>query len=396
MFESLKVAPPDPILGLGEAFEKDTHRNKINLTVGVYKDEAGVTPIVGAVKKAEAILVEREATKSYLPIQGSAEYGAAVQSLLFGSGHEIISGKRATTAHTPGGTGALRVAADFLNFIKPGGTIWVSQPTWPNHPGVFGAAGLEVKTYPYYDAENKSLAFEAMEHCLSEAAEGDVVLFHACCHNPSGMDPSAEQWGRLAELTQGRKLIPLLDFAYQGLGHGLEEDAAGLRRFCGAGRELMVASSFSKNFGLYRERVGALTIVTASEEAAQATLSQLKRIVRTNYSNPPSHGAAVVTTILGDPALRAEWEAEVQGMCSRIRKMRGLFVETLHELGVPQDYSFLTRQNGMFSFSGLSKEQVHKLRDDYGIYIVDSGRINVAGMSESNMDALCKAIASVL
>jgi len=393
MFEKLTMAPPDPILGLTEAFKKDPSPNKINLGVGVYKDESGSTPIFSSVKKAEEKILEQESSKSYLPMPGAPEYGAAVQQLLFGAGHEIITGKRAVTAHTPGGTGGLRVAGEFLKKVAGKSRIWVSEPTWANHKGIFTAAGLEISSYPYYDAENKCLDFEGMIEALGRIPEGDVVLLHACCHNPSGMDPDAGQWKKIAEVTGERKLIPLFDFAYQGLANGLDEDAAGLRCFCTPGREMLVASSFSKNFGLYNERVGALTLVAVSQEEAQTAFSHLKLTIRTNYSNPPSHGGAIVTTVLADPALRAEWEEEVKAIRDRIRKMRELFVETLKAKGVTRDFSFITRQNGMFSFSGLTKEQVETLKSKNSIYIVGSGRINVAGMTTANMDGLCQAIA---
>lgn len=390
------MAPPDAILGLTEAFKKDPNPNKINLTVGVYKDASGNTPIPAPVKKAEEKLLASESTKGYLPIDGAAEYGSAVQALIFGAGHEIIESKRAVTAHTPGGTGALRVAGEFLHSISPTASLWLSDPTWPNHPSVFQAAGLNTKTYPYYDSKARILAFDQIVESLRQVPEGDAVLFHGCCHNPSGMDPDINQWKELAQIAAERKFVPFLDFAYQGLAKGLEEDAAGLRQFLREGCELLVASSFSKNFGLYSERVGALTLVAATQDAAQTSLSHLKRLIRANYSNPPAHGAGIVTTVLNDPALRAEWEAEVKTMCQRINGMRQLFVETLKKKGVEQDFSFLTGQRGMFSFSGLTKDQVLELREKYAIYIVNSGRINVAGMTADNMDPLCEAIASVL
>ncbi len=396
MFEKLSMAPPDPILGLTEAFKKDPKPDKINLGVGVYKDENGKTPVLSSVKKAEQRLLEQETSKSYLPMPGAPEYGAAVQQLLFGLGHEVITGKRAVTAHTPGGTGALRVAGDFLRKVAGKERIWVSAPTWANHNGIFEAAGLKISTYPYYNAEKKCLDFEAMMKALGDIPEGDVILLHACCHNPTGMDPDLEQWKKIANVVAERNLLPLFDFAYQGLAQGLEEDAAGLRCFCTSGRELLVASSFSKNFGLYNERVGALTLVAATPEAAQAAFSHLKLIIRTNYSNPPSHGGGIITTVLNDPALRAEWEGEVKQIRDRIRQMRQLFVETLKAKGVKRDFSFITRQNGMFSFSGLTKEQVETLKSKNSIYIVGSGRINVAGMTGANMDRLCQAIAEVL
>jgi len=396
VFDTLDMAPPDAIMGLTEAFKKDPNPNKINLTIGVYKDTDGNTPIFSAVKKAEARVLADETTKSYLSIEGSEGYAKNVQTLLFGTGHEIITQRRAVTAHTPGGTGGLRVAADLIHSLNPAATVWLSEPTWPNHPGIFQAAGIATKTYPYYDDDAKSLRFDAMLAALEAAAEGDFVLLHGCCHNPTGLDPTLEQWERVAELVKGRKLIPFLDFAYQGLGDGLEEDPAGLRTVCAQVPEAIVTSSFSKNFGLYRERTGAVTILASSEKAADAVRSHLKRTIRCNYSNPPAHGALIVTAILDDPALRAEWERELRGMCARIRDMRELFVRTLKEKGVERDFSFLTRQKGMFSYSGLSPEHVDRLREEFSVYIVRSGRINVASITPSNMDALCNAIAAVL
>ncbi len=396
MFERIEMAPPDAILGLTEAFIKDPRPGKINLGVGEYKDEQGATPIFASVKRAEERLLKQETTKTYLPISGDPGYGSAVRQLVFGGGHEAIESKRAVTAHTTGGTGGLRVAADFLKKMAPGARVWVSEPTWPNHPAVFKAAGLEVMAYPYYDGARKCLAFDQMMAALENVPESDVVLFQAACHNPTGMDPDAAQWGAIAEVIERRGFLPFFDFAYQGLGDGLEEDAAGVRACCRPGRELLVVSSFSKNFGLYNERVGALTLVAGNEEAAQRSFSQIKICVRTCYSNPPAHGAAIVTTILGETGLRKLWESEVTAMRDRINGMRRLFVETLKTKGVKQDFSFIIRQKGMFSFSGLTKAQVDALRDRYGMYVVGSGRINVAGMTPQNMDALCQAITEVL
>lgn len=396
MFEHIEMAPPDPILGLTDAFAKDTRPGKINLGVGVYKDEGGKTPIFASVKRAEERILRDETTKSYLPIPGAPEYGAAVRRMIFGADHPILAAKRAVTAHTPGGTGALRVAADFIKVNLKTNRIWVSAPTWENHRGVFLAAGLEVETYPYYDAGNKQLAFDAMMAALETVPEGEIVLFHACCHNPTGMDPDAEQWKAIAEVTARRRFMPFFDFAYQGLGDGLEEDAAGLRTVAASVDEFIVSSSFAKNFGLYKERAGAITLVAQSEAAAQCAFSQLKARIRTNYSNPPSHGGAIVTTVLDDPELHAMWEGEVKAMCARINGMRTLFVDTLKAKGVARDFSFITRQRGMFSFSGLTKEQVEVLRERYGIYVVASGRINVAAMTPSNMEPLCSAIAEIL
>lgn len=396
MFEKLEPAPADPILGLTEAFKSDPNPEKINLGVGVYKDENSTTPIFTSVKKAEQKLLDAESSKSYLPIPGSVEYGLAVQELLFGSGHEIITSKRAVTAQTPGGTGALRVAGDLLKKVSPDAKLWISDPTWANHKGIFGAAHFEIETYPYYDAENKCLDFDAMIKVLDTIPPGDIVLLHACCHNPTGMDPTATQWRQIADVVKDRGFTAIVDFAYQGLGKGLQEDAVGLRTLCQSNIEILVTSSFSKNAGLYSERVGALTIVCKSQEIAQTTLGHLKQTVRRNYSNPPSHGGAIVTTILNNASLRSEWEAEVKAIRERIRQMRRLFVETIRAKGVTRDFSFITEQNGMFSFSGLNKDQVAALREKYSIYIVGSGRINVAGMTPSNMNRLCQAVADVL
>jgi len=396
IFEALPVAPADPILGLTEAFNKDPNPNKINLSVGVYKDAEGKTPVFRSVKRAEERILQRETSKDYMPIQGSAEYARVVQELVFGAGHAALAEKRVATAHTPGGTGALRVAGDFIKQMLPGRTVWLSNPTWPNHPNVFKAAGLPIDTYPYFDAAANALDFDAMTAKLKTLPEGDIVLLHGCCHNPTGIDPTPEQWQIIGDILDARKLLPLIDFAYQGLGDGLEEDAAGVRALCRPGREMFICSSFSKNFGLYNERVGALTVVAANEAGAQIALSQLKACIRANYSNPPAHGASIITTVLNDPDLRAEWEAEVAAMRDRINGMRALFVDTLKAKGVQRDFSFLKRQRGMFSFSGLTKEQVETLRQKFAIYILGSGRINVAGMTQGNMGPLCDAIADVL
>ncbi len=396
LFDQLQPAPPDAILGLTEAFKKDPNPKKINLTVGVYKDESGQTPVLSAVKRAEERLLREETTKSYLPIEGAQEYTARVQELIFGAGHEIVTSGRVATADTPGGTGAIRVAADLLSTLRPGSTVWLSEPTWPNHPGIFEAAGHKVKTYPYYDATTHGLDFAGMMKALQDTGASDVLLLHACCHNPTGIDPTEAQWNEIAELSRSKKLLPFFDFAYQGLGESIEADARGLRGFISDGCEMLVSSSFSKNFGLYNERTGALSIVARTKDAAETTLTHLRRAIRVSYSNPPAHGASIVTTVLKDPALRAEWEQELKQMCARIHRMRELFVATLRKKGAAQDFSFIAKQRGMFSYSGLTKKHVDALRDRFGIYIVGSGRINVAGMTESNMDTLCEGIAAVL
>ncbi|MHC5061489.1 MAG: amino acid aminotransferase [Planctomycetota bacterium] len=396
MFEKLEMAPADAILGLTEAFNNDPNPDKINLGVGVYKDESGKTPIFECVKTAEEQILKSETTKSYLPIPGGAEYAAATQQLLFGTGSDIITNGRAGTVQTPGGTGALRIAGEFLRKACPDARLWLSDPTWANHVGIFTEAGFEIEKYPYYDAENKCIDFEAMIDTLKKIPQGDIVLMHGCCQNPTGIDPTIEQWKEILEVASQQKFIPLLDFAYQGLANGIEEDAAGVRLFCDSGLELLIASSFSKNFGLYKERVGALTVVCDSAQTAQKAISHIKIRIRRNYSNPPSHGAAIVSTIMNDRQLRTQWESEVTTIRERIRQMRELFVKTLKEKGVQRDFSFITKQNGMFSFSGLTKDQVNQLREKYSVYIVGSGRINVAGMTPKNMDRLCEAVADVL
>lgn len=396
MFEVVKMAAADPILGLTEAFKSDSRAHKINLGVGIYKTDAGQTPVLDCVKKAEAILLENEQTKSYLSIEGSAEYAKCVQALLFGADNSIISDQRAITAQAPGGTGALRIAADFLVGQLGIKRIWVSNPTWANHGNIFKTAGLEVIEYKYYDAKTKSLDFDGMLESLSNATSEDAVLLHGCCHNPTGIDPTPEQWQQIADLGSKQQFMALFDFAYQGFGAGIDEDAHGLRVYAAQNKELLIASSFSKNFGLYNERVGALTLVAQNNDTAISAFSQIKSIIRANYSNPPSHGAAIVTTVLNDQQLTQQWHEEVAQMRQRIHQMRILFVKTLKEYGATGDFSFITAQNGMFSFSGLTKQQVETLKETHAVYIVGSGRISVAGMTTHNMDALCKAIAAVL
>jgi aromatic-amino-acid transaminase len=396
MFENITVAPADPILGLNEKFLSDSRSGKINLGVGVYKDDSGNTPILNSVKKAETRLLADENSKTYLGIPGNADYALAVQQLLFGADSSIIAEGRAQTAQTPGGTGGLRLAAELISRQIGAPRVWVSDPTWANHVGIFQAAGLEVSRYAYYDADTHDMDFEAMLADLGQAAAGDVVLLHGCCHNPTGIDPDREQWARLAELCSTRGLLPLFDFAYQGFARGLDEDAEGLRLFVEQCDEILVASSFSKNFGIYGERTGAFTLVAGNAEVAATVFSQVKSIIRVIYSNPPKHGAALVAAILNDPELRAEWEEEVAAMRDRIKQMRSLLVATLKNKGVDRDFSFIERQCGMFSFSGLSKEQIVKMRDDSGVYAVDSGRFSVAAMTTGNMDALCDAIVAVI
>ena len=397
MFETFQMAPPDSILGLTEAFKKDANPDKINLSVGVYKDPSGTTPILRCVKEAERQLLEQEQTKGYLGIDGLPDFCRLARELLFTADHEALTSGRAVSLQTPGGTGALRVAGDFLKQNIPGAKIWLSKPTWANHPKVFEAADRPIETYPYIDTSGTKLDFEAMLESLHQIPAGDVVLLHGCCHNPTGIDPTPDQWQQIADVIHQRKLLPLIDFAYQGFGRGIDEDAVGLRAVVRPGTEAIVCSSFSKNFGLYSERVGALTLIAGSADAAQAALSHAKVSVRTNYSNPPQHGGAIVATVLADPKLRGMWEEELAGMRARIHAMRTLFVETMKQKAPQRDFSFIANQCGMFSFSGLTPVQVDELKNKHSVYVVTAGgRINVAGMTEQNMDRLCTAIASVL
>ncbi|MEQ9453310.1 MAG: amino acid aminotransferase [Phycisphaeraceae bacterium] len=398
MFEHVEAAPPDPILGLTDAFKADSNPAKINLGVGVYQDASGQTPVLASVKAAEKSLLDTEKTKSYLPIDGSPSFAAAVKGLLFPAENPIHTDRRAATLHTPGGTGALRIAGEYLRTVHPGSRLWLSDPTWPNHGPIFDAAGLEQVIYPYYDAEHQRLDLDAMTSALAKARPGDAILLHGCCHNPTGVDPTLEHWKVIADLVAERGALPLFDFAYQGFGDGLDEDNAGLLAVAERCPEMLICSSYSKNFGLYNERVGALTAVAQNSESARAVLSQLKVIVRRMYSNPPGHGAAIVSTVLGDPGLEAQWNRELSAMGERINKMRELLSRGLEERGTQLAASgngFLTTQKGMFSFSGLSKEHVQRLRAEHAIYMVGSGRINVAGITEQNVDRLCDAIAAV-
>ena len=396
IFSQVPLAPADPILGLTDAFKADPRAHKVNLGVGIYKNEAGQTPVLTSVKKAEAILLETEKTKNYLGIEGVQAYNQVVQTLLFGQDSAILAANRAATAQAPGGTGALRVAAEFLVKNTTSNTIWISNPTWANHQNIFETAGLTVKEYGYYHAASHDIDFDAMVADLNTANSGDIVLLHGCCHNPTGIDLTLAQWHVIAQLCLDKSLLPLFDFAYQGFGSGINEDAQGLQAVAAVVPELLVANSFSKNFGLYNERIGAVTVVAENQDAAIKSFSQIKKTIRANYSNPPAHGGLIVSTILSNDSLRQEWESELTQMRERIAEMRILFVESLKAEGVKQDFSFISRQNGMFSFSGLSKDQVTRLRDEFAVYIVGSGRISVAGLTKDNMPAVCKAIAQVV
>lgn len=396
LFERLEMAPPDPILGLNEQFKSDSNPSKVNLTIGIYLNAEGVCPVLSSVKQAEKIMLERETTKNYLSIEGDARFGGLVREQVFGGEHRVIRENLATTMHTPGGTGALKVGADFIASQFPGAGVWISDPSWPNHRGLFTAAGYAVHTYPYLDAENNRLDFEAMRETLETVPENDLVLLHGCCHNPTGIDLTQAQWDALVELFQRRALLPFIDIAYQGLGDGLEEDAYGVRAFGEAGINMLVATSFSKCFGLYRERVGGVTLVASSREEAERALSNLRVCVRTNYSSPPAHGSNIVETVLSDSELKKLWRTELDGMRERIQSMRSLFVEKLKEEGVKRDFGFLHGQKGMFSFTGITGEPVLRLRSEFGVYMLENGRINVAGITPHNVDYLCRSIATVL
>lgn len=393
-FSHIATAPPDAILGLTEAFVADPNPNKMNLSVGVYKDASGQTPVLNCVKAAERRLIDEEKTKGYLPIDGLADYRDQIANLVFG---QTVDRQRLAILQTPGGTGALRIAAAFLVSQLSPVRIWIPKPTWANHQAVFDSEGLPTEGYRYLGADKTSFDFAGMMEDLQQNTKaGDAVLLHACCHNPTGVDPTDDQWHQIASLLGEKQLVPLIDFAYQGFGKGLEEDTVGIRTVLEQCPEAIICNSFSKNFGLYGERVGGLSLVAADATAAKAAQSQLKRIVRCNYSNPPRHGAAIVATVLADEQLTSTWHDELAEMRNRIRALRQQFVETMKSTGAGHDFSFLLDQNGMFSFSGLNPMQVDQLKNEHSIYIVGSGRINVAGMSEDRMDQLCQAVAKVM
>jgi len=396
MFASLKASPADPILGLLAKYREDTNPKKIDLGVGVYKNEAGETTVLNCVKKAEQHRTDTETSKVYLGPTGSTLFNDEMSKLIFGQDHKVLQENRARTVSTPGGTGALRVAAEFIKSCKTGATIWVSNPTWANHTGLFEAAGLTVKVYPYYDYENKNLDFDGMLNALKKVSADDAVLFHACCHNPSGMDLNNEQWQQVAEVAKTVGFTPVLDMAYQGFGQGLSEDAYGLRLMAESVKEMIVCSSCSKNFGLYRERIGACTVIGETSLQADIAYSVVLGVVRVIYSMPPAHGAALVETILTSDELRNEWYIELAQMRNRINGNRQLIVEKLIENGVTRDFSFIKQQAGMFSFLGITPEQVQQLQDEYSIYMVDSSRMSIAGIANSNVDYLAQSIANVL
>jgi aromatic-amino-acid transaminase len=396
LFGAVEMAPRDPILGITEAFVADTNPQKVNLGVGVYCDDTGKVPLLECVRHAEQALVAKGAPHPYLPIDGIAAYDKAVQTLLLGAQNEVVQAGRAVTVQTLGGTGALKVGADFLQRFAPGAAVWISDPSWENHRALFEQAGFTVNAYPYYDAATRGLDFAAMVAGLGKIPAGSIVVLHACCHNPTGVDPTPEQWGRILETVRERGLVPYLDIAYQGFAEGIDADGAVVRRFAATPGPLLVASSFSKSFSLYGERIGALTVVGAHKDEAARVLSQVKRVVRANYSNPPSYGGHIVSTVLTTPELRALWEAELATMRDRIKLMRARLVEALHERLPGQDFRFMLAQRGMFSYTGLAKETVLKLRQGHSVYAIDTGRICVAALNSRNVDYVADAIAKSL
>ena len=396
MFESIEKRPPDPILGLSAAYNRDPNPDKIDLGVGVYKDEEGKTPVMAAVKEAEQRLWEQEDSKSYIAQAGPEDFLTQTANLLLGSEHSVLQDQRSCTVLAPGGSGALRLAAEFVTNNRPDTTIWVCDPTWANHVPLLGKAGLKLKEFPYYDYDSHQIRFDEMMETLKSAGEGDLVLLHGCCHNPCGADLSRDQWQEVSAAAQIQGFTPFIDLAYQGLGDGLAEDVYGLRLLAEELPELLIASSFSKNFGLYRERVGAVTLVANSVPAVEASASQIVATARELYSVPPTHGASLVGIILDDPALYDKWNLELTGMRDRINGLRNLLSEKLEQAGVDRDFSFIRDEKGMFSFLGLTVEQVQKLVIDHSIYLVNSSRINVAGINQRNIDTLVKAIRSVL
>ncbi len=395
LFSAIDMAPRDPILGITEAFNADTNPAKINLGVGVYYDDNGKVPLLACVRKAEALMMEAPAPRTYLPIEGLAAYDKAVQELVFGADSAVIQEKRAVTVQAVGGTGALKIGADFLQRFAPGAQVYISDPSWENHRALFESAGFTVNNYAYYDAATHGVNFAGMLGALKAMPRGSIVVLHACCHNPTGADLSSSQWDEVIAAVVAGGLVPFLDMAYQGFGAGIAEDGAVVRRFAATGCPLLVSNSFSKSFSLYGERVGALSVVAATADEAARLLSQLKRVVRTNYSNPPTHGGKVVATVLTNPELRTLWEEELAGMRVRIKEMRNEFVRKLKEKAPAHDFEFVRAQIGMFSYSGLTKAQVDKLRAE-SIYAVDTGRICVAAMNSKNVDLVIDAIAKVL
>ncbi|WP_213953905.1 MULTISPECIES: amino acid aminotransferase [unclassified Variovorax] len=396
LFTAVEMAPRDPILGLNEQFAADSNPNKVNLGVGVYYDDNGKLPLLNCVKDAEADMMKAQTARGYLPIDGIVAYDNAVKGLVFGADSEPVKSGRVATIQAIGGTGGLKVGADFLKKLSPDATVLISDPSWENHRALFTNAGFPVESYPYYDAATRGIDFYGMLAALNAAAPGTIVVLHACCHNPTGYDITAAQWDQVIAAVKERNLTPFLDMAYQGFGNGIAEDGAVIGKFVEAGLTFFVSTSFSKSFSLYGERVGALSVLCESKEEAARVLSQLKIAIRTNYSNPPIHGGAVVAAVLNDPARRAVWEAELAEMRVRIKAMRQKFVDGLKAAGVQQDMSFITTQIGMFSYSGLSKDQMVRLRNEFGVYGTDTGRMCVAALNSKNIEYVCRCVAEVI
>ncbi len=396
LFAQVEMAPRDPILGLTETFNADPSPRKVNLGVGVYYSDDGKVPLLECVRIAERQLADKAAPRSYLPIDGVPAYNRAVQELVFGADHAVVRERRTITIQALGGTGGLKVGADFLKRIAPGATAWISDPSWENHRALFESAGFAVKNYAYYQPAARGLHFAAMRASLNEMAPGSIVVLHACCHNPTGVDPDQAQWNEIIALVRSRGLIPFVDIAYQGFGTGIDEDALVVRRFAQTPGPLFVASSFSKSLSLYGERVGALSIVAASADEAQRILSQVKRVVRTNYSNPPTHGGQLAAAILTTPELRVLWERELAAMRERIREMRRQLSERLSAKLPGRDFSFIVEQRGMFSYSGMTRDEVIRLRAEFGVYAIETGRICVAALNSGNIDYAAESIAKIL
>lgn len=394
IFAAVEMAPRDPILGLNEAFNADSRTTKVNLGVGVYFDDNGKLPLLAAVKAAEETRLKAAPARGYQPIEGPAAYNQAVQNLLFGASSEIVTSGRVITAQGLGGTGALKIGADYLKRLLPDAKVYISDPSWENHRALFEAAGFVVENYPYYDPATRGVNFPAMKACLAGLQPGAIIILHACCHNPTGADISDAQWEEVVAVCRERGLVPFLDMAYQGFADGIDADAVAVRAFEKSGLQFFVSSSFSKSFSLYGERVGALSIVTASKDESARVMSQVKRVIRTNYSNPPTHGGAIVAAVLASPELRQLWEAELAGMRDRIRAMRTGLADQLRAKGL--NFDFVNQQRGMFSYTGLTAEQVEKLKSEYGIYAVSSGRICVAALNSKNLGYVVDAIGSVL
>jgi aromatic-amino-acid transaminase len=396
IFAAVEMAPRDPILGLNESFNADTRSTKVNLGVGVYFDDNGKIPLLAAVKAAEDARVKSALPRGYQPIEGSPAYNQAVQNLLLGKDSALIANGQVITAQALGGTGALKIGADYLKRLSPNAKVYISDPSWENHRALFESAGFVVENYPYYDAATRGVNFAGMKACLNSLDAGSIIILHACCHNPTGADLSDAQWQEVVDVCRERGLVPFLDMAYQGFADGIDADAVAVRAFSASGLQFFVSSSFSKSFSLYGERVGALSIITAGKDEAGRVMSQVKRVIRTNYSNPPIHGGALVAAVLSSPELRQQWEDELGGMRDRIRAMRTGLVDAIKAQGVAQDFSFVIKQRGMFSYTGLTAAQVERMKDEFGIYAVSTGRICLAALNTKNVDYVAKAIAAVI